>query len=42
VVYFKQAQQKGLTGIAQKSKSVYARLAAPGEIIKTIMKGRWN
>lgn len=39
VVDFKQAQQKGLTGIAQKSKSVYARLAAPGEIIKTIIKG---
>lgn len=39
VAYFQQAQQKGLTGIAQKSKSVYARLATPGEIIKTIIKG---
>lgn len=39
VAYFKQAQQEGLTGIAQKSKSVYARLATPGEIIKTIIKG---
>ncbi|WP_063655764.1 hypothetical protein [Candidatus Arsenophonus triatominarum] len=39
VAYFKQAQQKGLTGIAEKSKSVYARLATQGEIIKTIIKG---
>lgn len=37
--YFLHVKERGLTGLALKDKPVYARLAKPGEIITTKIKG---